>query len=369
MHFDRLEISFFRNLSAVSLELSPGLNFIYGPNGAGKTAILEAVHLLVRGRSFRTQRSSTLIQNDQEFLAVRGAVTDEQQASKTLAISKDRRGHTELKVNGLPEHRLSEAARLVPLQVMLPDLSDLVFGEPRGRRQWLDWGTFHVEPSYLRELRAYLQVLKQRNALLKDIARGISDQSRLEPWTEQLVDTAQQVDKRRSRYLDSFVPVFEELLARLAPELEVELRYQRGWPVDQSLRKVLGDLAPREVKSGHTQMGPHRAEIELWVGSARANAILSRGQGKMVASALKLSQARLLTKLDNRTSVFLIDDVGAELDEGHSFQFFEILQEMGCQILATSTQRMRLPETQERKLAGLGLTVFHVERGSVHRQE
>lgn len=369
MHFDRLEISFFRNLSAVSLELSPGLNFLYGPNGAGKTAILESVHLLVRGRSFRTQRSSTLIQNDQEFLAVRGSISDELQGSKTLAISKDKRGRTELKVDGIPEHRLSEAARLVPLQVMLPDLSELVFGEPLGRRQWLDWGAFHVEPAYLRELRAYLQVLKQRNAVLKDIARGEGDESRLEPWTEQLVEAAQRVDERRHQYLEALIPVFEQLLARLAPELRVEVRYQRGWPRDQNLRKVLGDLAPREVKLGHTQMGPHRAEIELWVGAARANTILSRGQGKMVASALKLSQARLLTKLDNRTSVFLIDDVGAELDEGHNFQFFELLEEMDCQILATSTHPLPLPKTNESRFAGLGLAVFHVERGSVHRQK
>ncbi len=85
----------------------------------------------------------------------------------------------------------------------------------------------------------------------------------------------------------------------------------------------------------------------------------------MVASALKLSQARLLTVLTNRTSVFLIDDVGAELDESHSFRFFELLQEMSCQILATSTLR----EPIERGFVGFGLNVFHVEHGEVHRQE
>ena len=128
--------------------------------------------MLVRGRSFRTQQSISLIQKEREFLTVRGAIEDEHRGAKTLAISKDQRGHTELKINGVPERQLSEAARLVPLQVMLPDLSDLVFGGPRKRRQWLDWGAFHVEPAYLRELRDYLRVLKQRNALLKGIMRG-----------------------------------------------------------------------------------------------------------------------------------------------------------------------------------------------------
>ncbi|MCZ6620261.1 MAG: AAA family ATPase, partial [Gammaproteobacteria bacterium] len=99
MHFERLDISCFRNLATVSLELSPGLNFLRGPNGAGKTAVLEAVHMLVRGRSFRTQRSISLIQKEREFLTVRGAIDDEHQGGKTLAISKDQRGHTELKIN------------------------------------------------------------------------------------------------------------------------------------------------------------------------------------------------------------------------------------------------------------------------------
>ena len=191
MHFERLEISYFRNLSSVSMDLSPGLNFLYGPNGAGKTAILEAVHLLARGRSFRSQPSNTLIQHEQQFLTVRGTIEDEGEGSKTLAISKDRQGQTTLKINGNAELRLSEGARLVPLQVMLPDLSELVFGGPASRRQWLDWGTFHVEPAYLNALRAYLRVLKQRNAQLKEITRDQADVSTLEPWTEQLFETAE----------------------------------------------------------------------------------------------------------------------------------------------------------------------------------
>ena len=77
MRFNRLEVSYFRNLSSVAIDLAPGLNTFYGDNGAGKTALLEAVHLLCRGRSFRTQKTQTLIQKDADQLVVRGIIDDE----------------------------------------------------------------------------------------------------------------------------------------------------------------------------------------------------------------------------------------------------------------------------------------------------
>ena len=358
MRFDRLEISCFRNLSSVSLELNPGLNFFYGENGAGKTALLEAAHMLGRGRSFRTQQARALIQRDADMFVVRASINDEQRSFHTVAMSKSVAGQTELKINGLPERRLSEVARLVPLQVMLPDIGELVFGGPQLRRKWLDWGTFHVKPEYLRILRDYLRALKQRNAALKQ--GGGAD---LGPWTAQLVETAAYVDDQRLSYLGNLEPEFAYAARRLAPELDVAMVYRRGWPDGENLDKVLGESGPREVKLGATQAGPHRADIELRVGDSRASTVLSRGQGKAIASALMVSQARLLAASARRDSVFLIDDVGAELDASHNVRFFQTLEEMGCQILATSTEK----PAGEIQFAGDRLSVFHVEHGSVHR--
>ena len=165
MYIERLDISFFRNLTHESVELSRGINFFWGPNGAGKTAILEAAHVLARGRSFRSSRSRTWIQHGADALTVRGALRNEAGMLETLAISKERAGKTVLRVNGEPEPRISEAAQRIPLQVLLPDVADLVFGSPQLRRQWLDWGAFHVKPEYLRTLRSYARALQQRERL------------------------------------------------------------------------------------------------------------------------------------------------------------------------------------------------------------
>lgn len=360
MRFDRIEISHFRNLDNVILELNPGLNFFHGDNGAGKTAVLEAAHLLARGRSFRSHRPREIVQRGHEQLAVRASVADQTFGSRAIAMGRDVTGRTELKINGLPERRLSEAARLIPLQIMLPNVADLVFGGPGVRRQWLDWGTFHVKPEYLRAQREYFRLLRQRNAALKADRVSLPE---FEAWTGRLVQAAEQVDTHRKVHMEELRPLFSAALEALAPELKVELRYLRGWPEGEGLDKVLGEWGPREVKLGATQVGPHRADVSVRIGDERAAGLLSRGQAKAVASAMMVGQARLLAEGLNQTSVFLIDDVGAELDEGHNARFFQLLDDMDSQILATST---RLPRGGI-CIAGGRMAVFHVEQGRVQR--
>jgi DNA replication and repair protein RecF len=359
----RLEIHNLRNLAAVQIDLDPGLNYFFGDNGAGKTAILEAVHLLARGRSFRSPAVTDLIRLGEEVVLVRAELQDELRGFQQLGLSRARGGHTDLHINARPERRLSQAAELLPLQVMVPALSDLVFGSPNLRRQWLDWGLFHVEHGYLGILRGFLHALRQRNSALKAVAAGKLGLPSLEPWTVEVARLAEAVTASREAYLSTLTPEIQETVAELAPNLHVHVAYQRGWPAHQDIRKVLGDSVPREVKWGATQSGPHRADVSLGVDGQRAGATLSRGQGKSLASGLMLAQARALRKSAQRTSVFLIDDIGAELDPAHSQRFFRLLAEQGAQILATSN-------TAPEALTGLPdirTRLFHVEQGRVRR--
>jgi DNA replication and repair protein RecF len=218
---------------------------------------------------------------------------------------------------------------------------------------------FHVKPLYLQTLRQYLRAVKQRNTLLKDHA----DPKTLKPWHEEVARLGESVTADRLWYLDLLAPYFQRALADLAPELNVEVRYQRGWGRDEELGKLLGDSSPREVKYASTLWGPHRADVQLRADGAAAGATLSRGQGKLVASAMQIAQAALLAESEKRTTVFLIDDAGAELDVAHNERFFSLLQRLGGQILATTT---RTPELRQGAAASeRGSRVFHVKQGAV----
>src|SRR5690606_20986741 len=140
--------------------------------GAGKTAILEAVHLLARGRSFRSHLPADPIRHGQSAATAHAVVVDELRGEQSIGLSSARTGRAGLRIDGRPGRGLSQAAERLPSQVMVPPLSGRVFGPRTERREWLDWGMFHVEHDYPPTLRDYLPAVRQRNAALKSMAMG-----------------------------------------------------------------------------------------------------------------------------------------------------------------------------------------------------
>ena len=352
-----LEVSHLRNLSSVRLNLHPHFNYLIGPNGAGKTSVLEAAYLLARGRSFRGQAIAPIIAHGEDGLVVRAVLED----GRTLGLSKTRTGNTALRMDEQPVRKLSASAALLPVQLLLPNVSDLVFGPPSERRRYLDWGLFHVKQAYLNTLRDFQAACKQRNAVLKSWGGPDSEQL-LDVWTDAYSRHAAAVDEFRARYVAELLPHVSAALERLNVDFEVRLSYRNGWG-EQPLEKLLGETLAKDVKLGATQVGPHRADLFLGVLGGPARMTLSRGQGKLLAMALILAQARLLQALSERRSLFLIDEVGAEMDSVHLARMLALLSVETCQVIATSTR----PPSQEFGAAfnERELTLFHVEQGRV----
>lgn len=356
MIVERIDIGNVRNIDAEKIELDPRANLLVGPNGAGKTSALEAFHLVIRGRSFRTTRADRVIRRGQEAMSVAALLTDDRLGRVRLGYARQRRGRVELRRDGQMVRQASRVASLLPVQLLLPDLPELVFGGPAVRRQWLDWGVFHVKPDYADALGDYLRTLRHRNSLLR---RG--DLETLPVWTAQLAEFGEVVADARRRYFDDVVVHVLATLAALDSGLAVELAYFPGWNAD-SFEETLGQQVDRDVKSGATQAGPHRADVRITCGSEGAAQVLSRGQGKAVASALRIGQAKGLA-MSGRRSLFLIDDLGAELDEKHNERYYRLLEDMDCQIVATSTQGT----AGEVLMRSRGGRMFHVKQGRFER--
>ena len=353
MIVERLEITNVRNIGSARIELDNRVNLLVGPNGAGKTSALEAIHLLIRGRSFRTSRVEAVIRNGEDSMTIGANLGDERLGSTWLGYSRSRGGRVEVRRDGRSVGQISSVAALVPVQLFLPDLPELVFGPPSGRRQWLDWGAFHVKPDYVGTLRSYLRALRSRNSVL----RG-GDLRTLDAWTSQVAELGESVAAVRREYFGGVKNDIHACLSAMSPGLEVELGYVEGWR-GGNLAESLGQNVDRDVKLGATQAGPHRADVAIRCAEETASTVLSRGQGKAVATAMRTGQARDLASGGGRT-LFLIDDLGAELDEGHSERLYALLEDMECQIVATTT----------RGEAGEGLmkpgpgATFHVKQGS-----
>ncbi len=383
MRIDELHISRLRNLAEVNVRLSPGINIFSGSNGSGKTSLLEAIHIAAHGRSFRSGPVSGLITHGHDSALVR-IVGDQ----ATIALERPRSGEPLLKVNGERVRRMSLATRHLPVQTLLPGVSDLVFGSPGERREWLDWGLFHVEHGYHDTLRRYQRVLSQRNAALKQVGLGLQPPNWVTTWDQEFVSLAAAVSATRGNYLRELRPLLESMTRRLLPSVSISWDLLAGFSSEQSLEEQMVANLPREVKSGSTIAGPHRADIVLLASAtssgqpkggvvasehdapgdtlekARAAAhVLSRGQGKLVAAAMKLAQADYLAEKGGSSGVLLLDDIGAELDAEHTRRLLDQVVDYPGQVVATSTELQPHLKQVEREVK-----TFHVKHGEVEER-
>ena len=361
MILERIDLTHIRNIRRAQLEFSPALNLLVGANGAGKTAFLESIHLLVRARSFRSGGLNSLITQGEDSLLVR-AEGRQLDVVSTLAVQKIRQQPVRLRHNQTEVRQVSRMAARMPIQVLLPNLADLVFGSPAVRRQWLDWGVFHLDNDYIATLSAFQRSLRQRNAALRQQNRASID-----VWTKRFATCAEAVTRKRASYLEAIRPPFQSAMSKLLPNTRIELEFQPGWMLERDAEN-LDKLYRRELKYGYSQYGPHRAEIRLRLrapsdSSSPRNAarVLSRGQGKCVASAMKLAQVAMLQQQGLET-VFLMDDVASELDLEHAQRFLDLLRTTSSQVIATTVEGSAFAQTWQDS-SQVGDRLFHVRSG------
>ncbi len=353
MRLTTLRIQGLRCLSQVELKLAPAINMFVGANGAGKTSVLEAAFLLSHARSFRSGAKDALQQRGAAELSIFAELERADGRVSRLGLGRST-GRWDAKVDGIgvPIGQLVTECAVVCFE---PGGHALIAGAAEERRRYLDWGVFHVEPTFLTVWRRYQRALKQRNSLLRSVASA-SD-ALFVPWEIELAQTATQIDQQRRTYLDRLRPQLEQSVAGLVPELGApELRYRRGWADDRDLQDLLHSQRGRDVARGHTTLGVHRADWSLAFEQAPAREHLSRGQEKLTALACMLAQAQLYALDHGEWPVVCLDDLASELDQAHQSAVVTQLLTAQAQILLSGTE-------QPSALVAASARVFHVEQG------
>lgn len=353
MRIVELSLAGLRNLPPQKIVLGAQGNWLFGANGAGKTSFLEAIYLLSTGRSFRAASFEAAIAYG-EAVALVSAEISHGGRSQRMGVERTRGGSVRARVDGQSLLNATGLARLLPCHLLDATTIEVVVGAPATRRQFLDWGVFHVEPSFAAASRAFRGALSQRNAVL---LRG-SDVE-LDFWDEQLTRTADLVHQARARYVTGLAAHFTEALAQLnGPEMQAV--YRAGWNTTRSLPEVLEQARAAERRVARTLYGPHRADIKLTIGGRAPAQALSRGQQKIAAYALVIAQIRFERTTEARDPVVLVDDLLAELDRAHAARVNDALDGLGVQYIVTAVE----PKPANEGTAGR-LCLFHVERGRV----
>jgi DNA replication and repair protein RecF len=337
-----------------------GLNFVVGENGAGKTTVLEALHLMAHGRSFRGRVRDGLVRSGAADLEVFAEWQDASGGAARVRRAGLRHSGADWqgRLDGEDVHQLGDLCAALAVTTFEPGSHALVTGGGEVRRRYLDWGMFHVEPGFLALWRRYARALRQRNALLK--ARPSAGQ--LNAWDQELAEAGEPLARQRDRYLGGLEPVIAQSVAELAPTLGMaSIEHVPGWRRESlSLLDALLVARDRDLTTGHTSVGPHRGDWRLELALVPGRSALSRGQAKLAALAALLGQARFHAEATGNWPVIALDDIASELDLRHRQRVFDWLGQQPAQLFVTGTELPHLQRDWPHAVKR-----FHVEHGTV----
>lgn len=340
-----------RNIQDETVELHPGLNVFFGRNAQGKTSLLEAVGLVARGRSFRTDDAPSMIRRGAEGLVARADAGEEDGTfALEVALQPGRRA---FRVDGRDVAPREYHGRL-EVVVYSTDRLRVVKGSMRDRRLFLDRSAAALWPSYRGDLREFERVLLQRNAALE--ARGRDE----EAWTERFLECGARLRHRRGVYAARLT---EALATGFRPGGEsYEVLVPAAGGSEQDERGTLADeiaaVLPRERAAGRSLAGPHRDAVDLRLDGRDVAEGASSGQARSLLLALALASLRVYHEETGRAAVALLDDLDSELDAERAGALCAEVARRG-QALVTSAH----PAWAE-SLRPLG-RIYHVSEGRV----
>lgn len=355
MYLRWLHLRQFRNYADQKVVFDAPKTILLGNNAQGKSNLLEAVELLSTLKSHRVSRDRDLIL-DPEPISQITAHLERELSTFDLSITLRSQGGRSLSLNGQNLRRHFDFLSVLNVvQFSSLDL-DLVRGGPENRRHWLDRLLVQLEPIYAYILQQYHQVLKQRNALLKQIRQhsdnvSVTFQSELALWDAQLAVTGTRVVRRRDRVLERLIPLAKAWHQLISGTELLEITYQpnvsltlsdfslSNLPPEKIQQAFFEKIATRNIaekQQGTSLVGPHRDDVIFTINQTPARQYGSSGQQRTLVLALKLAELQLIEEVVGEPPLLLLDDVLAELDLNRQNQLLDAIQDR-FQTLITTT--------------------------------
>ncbi|MGY6500764.1 MAG: DNA replication/repair protein RecF [Acidimicrobiales bacterium] len=324
MRVDHLWLTDFRSYESAELALAPSLTAIVGANGEGKTNLVEALAFLATVGSFRGAPNDAMVRVGAERAVVR-AEAERDQRSLLVEAELSAAGRTTIQVNRQRLPRSKDLLGALRVSVFSPDDLEVVKGGPSGRRRYLDDLLVALHPRNDQIRSDVDKVLRQRNALLRQAGGRVSDDvaSTLDVWDTRLAAAGDALGRARLDLVDRMRPLITASYAAVANEpAAIAARYEPAWLADglgEALARSRGD----DLKRGVTTVGPHRDDLELWIGSLPARTHASQGEQRSLTFALRMAGHTLVADTIGVPPVLILDDVFSELDPTRSRALLE----------------------------------------------
>ena len=364
MFLKQLSLINFKNYASFEAGFSEKINCFVGNNGMGKTNLLDAIYYLSFCKSFFNSIDSQNIKHNEGFFVLQGSFNKFGEEIEVYCGIK-RNQKKIFKKNKKEYERLSDHIGQFPLVMISPDDAELINGSSEIRRKFLDSIISQYDKLYLDKLISYNQVLKQRNALLKQFYENKSfDSETLEIWDEQLIIHGRIIIDIREDFLLQFIPIFNRHYQFISNSAEnVTLSYENSLG-ERDFKTALLTCLPRDRALHYTTVGPHKDDLEFAIDGFNLKKFASQGQQKSYLLALKLAQLEFIKEKKNTKPLLLLDDVYDKLDEERFTKLIEMVssEDFG-QVFITDTHAERMQKLFNEKQ--IDHKVFLVENGIV----
>ncbi len=355
-----LRLTSVRNLAPLTLQPAPRFNVLYGDNGQGKTNLLEAIYAIGTLRSFRTQRLAELIAFGAEGAhLVASVMRDEMERVCEVTLRPRSRV---VRLDGKAARPISKYFGQFNVVLFAPEDLQVPRGSPADRRRFLDRAVFNHSMTHLDQVRSYDRVLKNRNALLRNLEgqRRPSgpDAELLTVLDQQLAHWGARLIDARRRLLDAMRPRFQvafESITRTGATTDVEYLTAdelasagSAAELEEGLQALLVQRRSVDIARSATTVGPHRDDLRFLFQDKSASAFASQGQLRALVLAWKTAELELLARIHGESPILLLDDVSSELDPDRNRYLFDFLRDRDSQCFITTTHPKHVLLTRDR---------------------
>ncbi len=343
MYLSQINYNNFRCLENKKIDLDKNFNLIYGKNGQGKTSLIEAVHFLATGKSFRTKKNKELIKYNWNRVTVFGKYINKNENENMIAIdvNEDKR---DFYVNRTKNSYIDYVG-LLNIISFIPEDIELIVGNPGVRRNFFNYEISQAKKNYLKSIVDFEKILKTRNKLIKD--KKTEDEI-YKIYNEKFIEEGLNIILYRREFIRSLSILLNLNYRKLFDEKsELKLKYECFLGnIEKQSREELKEKFEiqcrkkyeREKYLGFSLLGPQKDDFVFELNGKNAKMYSSQGEKKSIIFSLKVSEIDMLVKEKNEYPIFIMDDVASYFDEIRKKSILNYFVNKKIQCFITSTE-------------------------------
>ena len=336
MKIKKISLKNFRNFQKKEVTFFQKNNIVFGQNAVGKTSLLEAIYYSGFTKSPRTSEINDLIKKDEGFFVVTCDFISENRNKKSV-LSYSSEGK-KIILDLVKIEKVSDYVGTVGVVYYQPNEIVDFLGTSFNRRKTIDSLFSQISQDYMRSLKLFNRILKERNSALKSAKNSNFRQSMIliEMLTEKMVQAMKPIVEYRKVFCDEINNYLAAIHKQFNNQENLKLEYVPNLNVEV-LPSINKDVILKDIQNETSSFGIHKDDFVFFVNDKEATRYCSQGQQKSVILSFKLAVTEVFKNHRGEYPVLLLDDALSELDKNRQNALFSVINPEIQMILSTTS--------------------------------